>query len=464
MRKFLLGTTAVVGAALIGTGAAQAQQAPTVRVGGFFEFSAGYVDDTIDRAPSVTAGAVTAGTAATGAIVPGVTPGAGAPAAGARPARGIRRDRTDFRSDLEIVITVTGKAANGLEYGAEIELQNDNVVNAGGAGNGGTIDTDEAWLFVRSPTLGTIQAGDQDSAGDQLRAGVGGMAGIQQFGYSSGWDEFLVANSDGTRYLLTTINDGNDATKIIYLSPQFFGFDFGVSYAPNRFEGEEFRAQNSASTSSGAAGAIFQRDRTTITNELSAGVRYRGSFGNVGVAASFSAMRADAAANNGVSVPAAIAAGGVAGLRDVTQYEVGAAVSAFGFSVNGFYSWGNFGGITATPIRQGLDTSSNYGLGLSYTAGPFAIGALYGQSTRDNGTFIGAGGGSAASASPGERKQTVISVGAVYTLSPGLQVFANYTNLEDENITNNASNPTAWAASGRNREADIFIVGTRLTF
>ena len=36
MRKILLGTTAVVGAALLAPSFAAAQEAPTVRIGGFF--------------------------------------------------------------------------------------------------------------------------------------------------------------------------------------------------------------------------------------------------------------------------------------------------------------------------------------------------------------------------------------------------------------------------------------------
>ena len=42
MRKILLGTTAVVGAALLGPSFAAAQEAPTVRIGGFFRAYYGY--------------------------------------------------------------------------------------------------------------------------------------------------------------------------------------------------------------------------------------------------------------------------------------------------------------------------------------------------------------------------------------------------------------------------------------
>lgn len=447
MRKILLGTTAVVGAALIGA-QAHAQTAPTVRVAGYIEFSMGYVSDSIDDARDLTAVA-NGGPPATGVVLPGV--GGGIP--GSTATRSFSRDKIDFRTDMEISVIVAGKAANGLEYGAEIELQMDANNTSATA-----VDTDEMWMYFRSPTLGTLQLGDQDSAADQLKTGFGGpLATLMGFGHSGAWDEFVAPNSDGTRYLLTTINDGSDATKIIYLSPSFFGFDFGISYAPNADEGENFLRGGSAT--------VLQRDRATIRNEWSGGIRYRGSFGNIGFGASFVAMRADAQENNGVIAPVGPANSNVVvGLQDVTQYEASFLVSGYGFGFQAFYNWGNFGGTTRTPIRNGLDTSTNLGLAAGYVTGPFGIGVLWGQSERDNGSFLAAGGGSAATANPSDRKQTVISVGAAYTLAPGLVLFANYTNVDDKNIANNTTNPTAWAATGRNRDIDVFVLGTRLTF
>jgi predicted porin len=449
MRKILLGTTAVVGAALIGA-QAHAQTAPTVRVAGYMEFTAGYVSDSIDRARDL----VTPGAATTGVLIPGVVPTIGAPV----PARAVSRDKIDFRADMEISVIVAGKAANGLEYGAEIELQMDANNTSATA-----VDTDEMWMYFRSPTLGTLKLGDEDSAADQLKVnGALTIASISGFGYSGQWDEFVMPNSDGTRYLLTSINDGSDATKIIYLSPSFFGFDFGISYAPNADEGENFLR---GGTGVLGVAAVGQRDRATIRNEWSGAIRYRGSFGNIGVAASFSAMRADAQETNGVLAPGPNGVGTqVAGLQDVTQYEIGAGLSGFGFGINGFYSWGKFGGTVRTPLRQGLENSTNWGVTVTYQMGEIAVGALYGQSVRDNGAFLAAGGGSAASANPPDRKQTTFSIGASYALAPGLVLFANYTNVKDDNIANSTTNPTAWAATGRNRDIDVFVLGTRLTF
>jgi len=408
MRKLLLGTTAVAAAALFGASHASAQEAPTVRIGGYFEFNGAYVDDDIDS------NAVTVGTGTN--------------------ARTYSRSKLDFRSDAEIHVLVSGKAANGLTYGMAVELQVDNI-GGGGSGTGGAgtgIDTDEMWGYVSTPTMGTLQFGDQDNAADQLAVTAPGN--VMRLGEATTWDDLVALNSDGTTYLVTEINDGNDSTKIIYLSPQFFGFDFGVSFAPNSNEGERVYVASNTTT--------YQRDKTGLSNEVSGSLRYRGTFGGLGVAASFGAMRADAAetAYNAVS------------LQDVTQYEGGLSLAAYGITVGGYYTWGSFGGATRTAIRSGLDDATNWVIGATYKTGAIAFGALFGQAERDNGPTLS------------DRKQQIISVGASYSLAPGLELFTNYTNLDDENIANSTSNPTSYAASGRDRSADIFVIGTRLSF
>jgi predicted porin len=386
MRKILLGTTAVAGAALMSIGAAQAQQAPTVRVGGYFEFSGAYIDDNYDR------GSITGNAAGS-------------------------RGKVDFRSDAEIHVLVSAKAANGLSYGANIEVQVDNVSGGSGANTG--LDTDEFWGFVSSPTLGTLQFGDQDNAADQMKVTIPGVTAL---GMSVIWDDFVMPGADGNRYLLADINDGNDSTKIIYLSPQFFGFDFGVSFAPTAFEGEQHTSN----------GTLSQRDpQNGIKNELSGAIRYRGSFGNVGVAASFGAMRADAPD---------VAAGPKD--QDVTQYQAGLNATAFGVTVGGFYSWGKFGGITRGTLDRGLGNSTNYGFGASYTLAGIQLGAFYANAERDGG------------AGARDREETMWGLGAVYGLAPGLEVFANYTNVEDKYT------PVATP----DRDIDIVIIGTRLAF
>src|SRR5215211_4237480 len=66
MRKTLLGTTAVVGAALLAPEMAAAQQAPTVRIGGYFRAYYGYTQQTSPHVTGNVGGTVGANGVITG--------------------------------------------------------------------------------------------------------------------------------------------------------------------------------------------------------------------------------------------------------------------------------------------------------------------------------------------------------------------------------------------------------------
>lgn len=418
MRKLLLGTTAVVGAALLGATAAQAQTAPTVRVGGFMVTQMTYSDDDVDKA----------------SLPPTGVAGAG----------GVSRDKIDFKNEVQIQVFVTGKAANGMSYGAVIEIQND--------GTGGTVfDIDEAYTFISSPTLGTIRFGEEDSAASLLQVR---HPTIAVSGAGGDWGSSLLSNNaftGGGPSLASGINDGNDATKIIYLSPQFFGFDFGVSYTPNRNEGDRViggRALDSISVTAGSALAPTspQRDPTGLTNEISGGLRYRGSFGNVGFQTSLTAMRADAGSVNNAGAP-------ITDLRDVRAYSAGAQISAFGFTLGGEYSWGNYSGsvgTTALVRRAGAEreASSMYALGLTYVAGAWSFGGFYSLAEQDTNTVA-----------QGKREQQTYGVSIAYTLAPGLDIYSTWAQLKDENVFIRAGGGTL-----DDRDANAFLLGTRIAF
>jgi len=440
MRKILLGTTAVAGAALFAASTAQAQQAPTVRIGGFMQTTVAIVNDDLDSAAGVPTGVNGFGTR--------------------------ERAGTDFRNEVEIHVLVNGKAANGLAYGAVIELQNDNV----GGGSGSALDLDEAFLFVSSPTLGTMRFGEVDSAASTMQVRAPSIRG---FGPDGAWDVGALGLAQGTGgnpSLLTGINDGNDATKIVYLSPQFAGFDLGLSYAPNAGEGDRAFGGRAVDTLGAGnlaiAPAVTQRDRTGLENEISAAIRYRGTFGGVGISAGFGYMQADAP-NTVVNANSGAVTAGTA--QDVTAYTFGLNLSAFGLTVGGEYTWGKYtaSSVGRTALAAGRDDTSHYVLGATYTVGAFSIGAYYGAAEADNG------------GTTADREQTSFGVGAAYTLAPGLEIFANYNVIDDKNanislaaVTNgtaSATNPTgqlATRAAGTlvNREISAFFIGTRLSF
>jgi len=412
MRKILLGTTAVVGLALVAP-AAFAQSAPpamaaantsalSVRLSGFFDFSYGVVSDEADEAGTNNRGVNTQS-----------------------------RASTDMRSESEINLYVDGRAANGLQYGAVFELQMDN--SSSGAADQTGVSYDELYGFVKG-SWGEIRFGQEDSAASLMQVRRPSILGVDD-----DWDEYLT-----TSYINAGVNDGNDSTKIIYLSPQFSGFDLGVSYSANRNEGEEkLHASNTAA---------WQRDYTGLTNEVSAAIRYRGTLGAVGITAGAVAQFADAPKLSATGQTLATKA------QNLAVYSVGLNLAAYGFTVGGEYTWGTYSGVPGgTALNRDLDNSSMYGLGATYTTGPIQLGAVYMRGTQDNGGSVQ------------DRTQDYMGVGVAYTLAPGMFLYASYNKMTDNNVpaataTSAGASLVSYDNGSKTRTAEVALAGVRLAF
>jgi predicted porin len=207
----------------------------------------------------------------------------------------------------------------------------------------------------------------------------------------------------------------------------------------------------------------FQRDFGGLTNEISAALRYRGTFGAVGVGASFVAQFADAGRLSATGVPVAVQN------QNVTAYSGGLVLRAFGFQVGGEYTWGNYTGSAPAggALPKGWDGSKHYVVGGTYTIGAFSVGAQYGSGTQDNGV----------TGNPPDRTQTYLGLGVSYVLAPGMTLFANYNQIEDENVPfyATASIPAGVQAGGANtlakfsdtsstRDIIAVVAGVRVAF
>lgn len=423
MRKLLLGTTAVVGAALIGATTASAQTAPTVRIGGYFDFSFGVIADDADRNLPAIATAIV-GTSPIGATT----------TLGSVGNRG-SISRYDFRADTEIHVIVEGKAANGLTYGVRIEMEMD-AVGLGTAGT--TFTTDEMFATISGPALGTVRLGDTDSA-----AGIMQVRPARYTGFTHSRVNWTNQGT-GARYMFAALNDGADNTKIVYMSPQFAGFDFGLSWALNAGEGErEVRGVGIDPNTGNASLGNLQRGRIDRENEFTGALRYRGTFGPVGVAAGFAFSLAQAPQNN-------VALGSIAVRTDSpAAYSVGATVTFAGFNIGGEYTWGSFTGTSPgnTGTTQGFRDSNHYLLGASYTIADVTVTANFGR-------------GEQARTATSTHTSRLYGLGAAYTLAPGWSAYAYFESIRDNNFPTTVGGVMA----GQRRNTNAFVVGTNLTF
>jgi predicted porin len=438
MRKILLGTTAVVGAVVMGSTGAWAQAADPfraagpammshrdleVRLGGFFRF---YYSNTNQEFTNTSTGNI---------------------------------GKSDFSEETEIHVVANGKAANGLRYGVAVEIQNDNFRQAGTVSTGGAnsntktqLDLDEAWGYVAGE-FGQLRFGDEDSVSALMATGF-----IQNFATGGLDGDFYDSLFGQGRPALNQSADSGDNTKIIYMSPQFAGFDFGASFAFNTGEGPEAGCGSTAAIGSCDRAVSVPGGNLRRRNEVNAVVRYRGSFSGVGVGAHVGYFGADVVKNTT----------GVSGER-VDLLQAGAQVSAYGFLVGGnfLYGRGNAGFSPRSDVAGDNKKVNSLMFGASYTFQAFTVGANWIDARSAGNQSVNAATGAALT---GARQDTGFNVGATYRIAPGIEYIAEYTHLERSeggfNFATGAANAATVAnrRAGNNMDIDVFLTGFRFAF
>ena len=91
---------------------------------------------------------------------------------------------------------------------------------------------------------------------------------------------FCFLSQAGTEY---------DNAKLVYLSPQIAGFDFGFQWAPNASNGyaigDRLRRPTAFTGCPNLSSGSAALDGSRILNQTVVGVRYQGTFGGLGVLA-----------------------------------------------------------------------------------------------------------------------------------------------------------------------------------
>jgi predicted porin len=348
-------------------------------------------------------------------------------------------------------------------------MEGRNIVQQRASAGKTTASIDEYYAFIASPTFGQVRFGDEDGpVGGLMNSGV-----ITNFGTGGiyGDRESFVSRQQGVR---TTTSPGSlgDNTKIIYLSPQLFGFDFGASYAFNYGVGEDTGCSNSASggfcdsayaftgaanVGIAAAGPEFSARR----NEYQAALRWRGSLAGVGLAVTGGYVGAGAARElSPLGVQRSV-------FQPLGVWQVGAQASAYGFTVGAQYEHGATNYFWGNPMK-GDRSADQFFAGASYTAGPFTIGANY-----VIGTFEGASRSSYSyvnnvlattpnAAGSAMMRRLGYGIGGNYRLAPGLDLVAEYSSYTVAERGRDLD-PNQPGVQDRGT-AKVFILGTRLAF
>jgi outer membrane protein OmpU len=326
MKKILLGTTGLVGAALLATAASA--ETPKVTLGGFSDFQAGYTSEDQDAT----------------------------------------RRATGFRNDNEITVKVDGKTGSGLGYGAQIDLEAD--LNNDGDNQG---ENSARTFTYLEGSFGRAEMGANKSVAATSRIDASSVAAATG-GINGGWTNF--ANLSGTTGVTMsklatehgqfsgTAGDEStyNATKLNYYTPKFSGFQAGVSYTPKL----QARGQN--------AGNGANSDTQGVSDVWDLALGYNGTISGVklGIAGTYETGKGEGVADTST--------GGLAnfGTSDVKGWNIGATTGFMGANLAGSY-----GNIDKTGIAT-LTDGKYWTLGAGYGMGPVGVSASYIASTLES--------------------------------------------------------------------------------
>jgi hypothetical protein len=373
-----------------------------------------------------------------------------------------------------------GLAANGLRYGASAEIRTAYFAGTLTPATGGTASG------LNGSSSAFVGTGSQSSASGNTSAETlfvrrvftylaGDQAGIVRIGQTDGvvglfdncvfssscWDAGVgvfqgaftattaigASGGGGTSWpwLAQAGNEYGNA-KIVYLSPQVFGFDFGVQYAPSMGNAYSDNTQTnplspticnqaSATCISVTSGDDAQR----WYNQVGVGARFQQTFGPVDVKAYgfYETAGKEDWTNNGGSttslsaLKAIAAAPGTQAFRsgananfynydNLSFYQAGIAITAANFTAAVSYIGGRYDGqMSMDPTGGAPENALLYGL--TYANGPITAGIDLGVIDSQGATQL---------VDTSQRHEVEFAVGGAYRLAPGVQLVGEYQYIQ----------------------------------
>ena len=161
-----------------------------------------------------------------------------------------------FQSDTEVYFTGSTTLDNGIEIGARIELE----------GETSTDQVDEQFLFINGG-FGRIEMGKNDSVADSM--GVTGPT-VGPVNPNDGGTEDWV-NLDK---VIDTVPSSGDQNRVSYFTPNFGGFQAGVSFADN----SESNGRVNVVTTAGSQSILGSDTSGNGDNIVSGAIAYSNDF------------------------------------------------------------------------------------------------------------------------------------------------------------------------------------------
>lgn len=400
-KKILLGTTALFASALVAT---VAEAKPKLDIGGYVRFEAGFFDD-----------------------------------------KHTNTNNRDFQTESQIAFKAKGVAQNGLEYGAEVyaNASTDDELNS---------DVVFIWLENR---CGRLELGDRDGAADKTayytkRIGFGQAV-------DGDYQDWLDVNSRAS--VGPKAMDSAESTKVTVYMPRMYGFQAGLSYAPEFNKGEEvvrskiqdkgttagsrdYVSPNDESVRDGLRGNVDKQENylhKNVKNIVEFGANYITRFDDVEVRLSGAYVWGEnkKQGNEDDELDGR--------RRDINAWHLGGQVEWMGWTLGAGYV---DNGKSAQNKDLNKADRNAWNVGLAYENGPWAVSA--------NALFEDLGGTSK------DGKYRAYGVGGQYYLAPGIKVAADLVMFERKFNQNDL--PNDFPGNKRKDKGYVGIVGTQLDF
>ena len=358
-----------------------------------------------------------------------------------------------------------GVAANGLKYGAYLEIRQDNAVAPGG-GSGGSISSGQnqarGALSYRRETgyLGTDQIGYLRFGATDQPTSLFITGTFENFdGLDGGWDltdsPAQITKNSAPVWPFPDQGALYTTSKIVYVSPKFANLvDFGVSFEPNTGNTDAIGG-SCAYASSGCdtlSSSSTASDLGRRRNTFDAVARLRTTVGPVGVAATVGGMYSGSVQPNAIS-------GSYAQYNGLAVLDSGVAATFGGLTVGGHVDYGQFNQTYNLQPKGGVDSLA-WILGTSYAFGSVIVGASYFQ-------YQGPGYWTSLSVAGVGRtlSENGVAAGGTLALAPGVWAFVSYLYGEKHQAGADlllAAAPTSGGAytSHNNTQAQAITVGT----
>ncbi|MCW5729559.1 MAG: porin [Alphaproteobacteria bacterium] len=361
---------------------------------------------------------------------------------------------------------------NGLRVGVQVELEGETSAD----------QIDNTYLYFQHASYGRVIVGEDFGSSLKTHKGVVGLpVGLGSIGHFASHATYTgklnAAGGGGSLNTFMVLDGVSD--KLIYDTPRIFGFRLSGSYTPD----DKTNVAGAGGPGESGQGLNPEQNGSLAVSQVwTVGADYINNFGGLGMAASAGYQRGYREyQTDGRNIG-----------NDPDSWNVGLEFSYAGFRVGGAYkqinnnivSLSNPSGLTSNGrglvqerFRNGVappgGTSGQHWIegkredfivGADYTFGPWTFGVSYGFASQHD-VRVRDGNGAVRRTTDDLNQWTV---GASYTLGPGITLFGGYVGFDLEGACRGVTG-TANAVPRSNRtcasnDGHMFLLGTQLNF